>query len=252
MSRLLSQLIDSCWSHEDARRAREVLAYRGAITPGRLQEEPRGAPMPPTAIPERRRDAQRTRSDILAVARSEFAVRGYSGARVDEIAARTRTTKRMIYYYFGGKEQLFEAVLEQAYSQIRDAELAIDVERLEPVAAIRRLAELTFDHHDAHPDFIRLVSIENVHEAVHLATLPTLHELRAPTIEMISRILDAGRAGGAFTAPVDALDVHMLISSFCVFRIANRYTFSALFGRDLTDQAQRAAQRQMLGDLRGP
>ena len=198
---------------------------------------------------ERLRDKDRTRAEILRVAAREFARQGYAGARVDEIAARTSTTKRMIYYYFGGKEQLYVAVLEQAYSQIRDAELAIDVERLEPVAAIRRLAELTFDHHDAHPDFIRLVSIENVHEAVHLATLPTLHELRAPTIEMISRILDAGRADGVFTAPVDALDVHMLISSFCVFRIANRYTFSALFGRDLTDPARRAAQRLMLGDL---
>ena len=143
---------------------------------------------------ERLRDKDRTRAEILRIAAAEFARQGYAGARVDEIAARTSTTKRMIYYYFGGKEQLYVAVLEQAYSQIRDAELAIDVERLEPVAAIRRLAELTFDHHDAHPDFIRLVSIENVHEAVHLATLPTLHELRAPTIEMISRILDAGRA----------------------------------------------------------
>ena len=198
---------------------------------------------------ERLRDKDRTRAEILRIAAAEFARQGYAGARVDEIAARTSTTKRMIYYYFGGKEQLYVAVLEQAYSQIREAELAIDVERLEPVAAIRRLAELTFDHHDAHPDFIRLVSIENVHEAVHLATLPTLHELRAPTIEMISRILAAGRADGVFTAPVDALDVHMLISSFCVFRIANRYTFSALFGRDLTDPARRAAQRLMLGDL---
>jgi AcrR family transcriptional regulator len=198
---------------------------------------------------ERLRDKDRTRAEILRIAATEFARQGYAGARVDEIAARTSTTKRMIYYYFGGKEQLYVAVLEQAYSQIRDAELAIDVERLEPVAAIRRLAELTFDHHDAHPDFIRLVSIENVHEAVHLATLPTLHQLRAPTIEMISRILDAGRADGVFTAPVDALDVHMLISSFCVFRIANRYTFNALFGRDLTDPARRAAQRLMLGDL---
>ena len=198
---------------------------------------------------ERQRDKDRTRAEILRIAAEEFARRGYTGARVDEIAARTSTTKRMIYYYFGGKEQLYVAVLEQAYSQIRDAELAIDVDRLEPVAAIRRLAELTFDHHDAHPDFIRLVSIENVHEAVHLATLPTLHELRAPTIEMISGILDAGRAEGVFTAPVDALDIHMLISSFCVFRIANRYTFRALFGRDLTDSARRAAQRRMLGDL---
>jgi hypothetical protein len=91
--------------------------------------------------------------------------------------------------------------------------------------------------------------MENIHEAAHLVTLPTLHELRAPTIELISRILAAGRAQGVFTAPADALDVHMLISSFCVFRIANRHTFGALFGRDLTDPARRAGQRAMLGDV---
>ena len=203
----------------------------------------------PTVIVERVRDKERTRAEILSIATEEFARQGYTGARVDEIAARTRTTKRMIYYYFGGKQQLYVAVLEKAYSQIRDAERTIDVEQLDPVSAIRRLAELTFDHHDAHPDFIRLVSIENIHEAEHLATLPTLHELRVPAIELISRILGAGRAQGVFTAPADALDVHMLISSFCVFRIANRHTFGALFGRDLTDPDRRAAQRTMLGDL---
>jgi AcrR family transcriptional regulator len=213
---------------------------RTASTVGAARERPDG---------ERLRDKERTRAEILRIATEEFARQGYAGARVDEIATRTSTTKRMIYYYFGGKEQLYVAVLEKAYSRIRDAERTIEVDQLDPVCAIRRLAELTFDHHDAHPDFIRLVSMENIHEAAHLVTLPTLHELRAPTIELISRILAAGRAQGVFTAPADALDVHMLISSFCVFRIANRHTFGALFGRDLTDPARRAGQRAMLGDV---
>ena len=101
--------------------------------------------------------------------RKEFAEHGYAGARVDEIADRTRTTKRMIYYYFGSKERLFVAVLERAYAGIRAAEQTIEVDHLDPVAAIRRLAELTFDHHESHPDFIRLVSIENIHRAEHIA-----------------------------------------------------------------------------------
>src|ERR1044072_8432215 len=116
-------------------------------------------------VADRRRDAERTRADILAVATEEFAQNGYAGARVDEIAAKTRTTKRMIYYYFGGKEQLYVAVLERAYTVIRELEQRLDVEHLEPAEAIRQLAELTFDHHEAHPDFIRLVSIENIHRA---------------------------------------------------------------------------------------
>jgi AcrR family transcriptional regulator len=217
--------------------------------PSTAAEDAAGPEAEAATTVERVRDKERTRAEILSIATEEFARQGYAGARVDEIAARTRTTKRMIYYYFGGKQQLYVAVLEKAYSEIRDAERTIDVEQLDPVSAIRRLAELTFDHHDAHHDFIRLVSIENIHEAEHLATLPTLHELRAPAIELISRILEAGRAKGVFTAPADALDVHMMISSFCVFRIANRHTFGALFGRDLTDPDRRAAQRAMLGDL---
>jgi AcrR family transcriptional regulator len=201
---------------------------------------------PPT---ERRRDAERTRAEILEVATREFAERGYNGARVDEIAARTRTTKRMIYYYFGGKKQLYVAVLEQAYARIRTAEQAVNVDHLDPVAAIRRLAEITFDHHEAHPDFIRLVSIENVHHAEHIAELASLVDLNSTAIELIGRILARGRAQGLFRDDIDAVDVHMMISAFCFFRVANRNTFGALFGRDLLDPALRDHYRAMLGDL---
>jgi AcrR family transcriptional regulator len=201
------------------------------------------------ALGERHRDADRTRQEILEVATREFADQGYAGARVDEIAAQTRTTKRMIYYYFGGKEQLFVAVLEQAYAAIRHAEQTIDVDHLAPTAAIRRLAELTFDHHEAHPDFIRLVSIENIHHAEHIAGRDDFAGQNSPAIELIEAILERGRREGAFTRSVDAVDLHMIISSFCVFRVANRHTFGAIFSRDLTDPALRDGYRQMLGDL---
>jgi AcrR family transcriptional regulator len=202
-----------------------------------------------TTVPDRRRDADRTRRDILDVATSEFAERGYAGGRVDEIAARTRTTKRMIYYYFESKQGLYAAVLEEAYAAIRREEQAIDVDHLDPVAAIRRVAELTFDHHEANPEFIRLVSIENIHHAQHLAGLPDLEALGSPAIRLIDGILARGRASGSFTREVDALDVHMLISAFCVFRIANRHTFRTLFDRDLVDPGRRDGYRRMVGDL---
>ena len=197
----------------------------------------------------KQRDAERTRAEILAAATREFADRGYDGARVDEIAARTRTTKRMLYYYFGGKEQLYVAVLERAYQEIRGAEQQSDVEHLDPVTAIRRLAELTFDHHESHPDFIRLVSIENIHRAEHIAKSDTLARLGTPTIGLLDRILERGRAEGLFRTDVDAVDVHMVISAYCVFRVANRHTFGAIFGRDLTDPSLRERYRTMLGDL---
>lgn len=195
------------------------------------------------------RDAVRTKAEILDVATQEFARAGYDGARVDEIAARTRTTKRMIYYYFGGKEQLFTAVLERAYGVIRQAEQQLDVDHLDPVAAIRRLAEVTFDHHEAHPDFIRLVTIENIHDAEHIAASEELGTIGSPALEVTGRILEAGRGSGLFTADVDAVDLHALISSFCFFRVANRHTFGALFGRDLVAADQREHYRRMLGDM---
>jgi AcrR family transcriptional regulator len=195
------------------------------------------------------RDADRTRSEILEVATREFADKGYSGARVDEIAAKIRTTKRMIYYYFGSKEQLYLAALERAYGVIRELEAQLDVEHLDPVQALRQLATLTFDHHEAHPDFIRLVSIENIHRAEHLARSEILAGLAEPALAVLGRILDRGRADGRFRDDVDPLDVHMLISAFCVFRIANRYTFNAIFNRDMLDPSRREHYREMLAEI---
>jgi len=186
---------------------------------------------------------------VLDVATSEFADRGYAGARVDEIAAKTSTTKRMIYYYFGGKEQLYVAVLERAYLRIRRLEQQLDVEHLDPVQAVRELAGLTFDHHEAHPDFIRLVSIENIHRAEHIAGSEALSGLANPALDVLGRILERGWDAGVFRDDVDALDVHQVISAYCVFRTANRHTWRVLFGRDMLDPERRDHQRRLLGDL---
>jgi AcrR family transcriptional regulator len=199
--------------------------------------------------PERARDAERTRREILDVALNEFARNGYSGARVDEIAAKTSTTKRMIYYYFGGKERLYIAALERAYATARDAERRLDADHLDPVTAIRTLAELTFDHHESHPDFIALVATENIHRGEFIAKSRVLAELNTPAVEMLAKILHRGHADGVFTRRVEAIDMHMMISAFCYFRMANRYTFGAIFGVDMLDPDSRAHYRQMVGDL---
>jgi AcrR family transcriptional regulator len=222
-----------------------------------VSAQPSGTPAEAVALaadlgvvaPERIRDAERTKADILAVATREFSDRGYAGARINEIADKTSTTKRMIYYYFGGKEQLYIAVLEKAYGLIRTLEQRLDVEHLDPVEAIRELAGLTFDHHESHPDFIRLVSIENIHRAQHLARSQVLTGLATPAVGVLDAILTRGREAGVFRDDVDALDVHQVISAYCVFRTANRHTFGAIFGRDMLDPARRDHQRRVLGDL---
>ena len=199
--------------------------------------------------PELQRDAERTRADLLAVATEVFAESGYSGARVDEIAERTRTTKRMIYYYFGGKEGLYMAVLENAYRGIREAEQRLQVDHVDPVVAIRNLAELTFDHHLDHQAFIRLVAIENIHRGEYIGRIDSLRSLGQPATSLLDEILARGHEQGVFRPDVEALDVHLLISSYCVFQVANRYTFGFLFDVDFTETARRAHLRRMIGDV---
>lgn len=197
----------------------------------------------------RSRDPERTRAEIVEVATSEFAEHGYAGARVDEIAARTSTTKRMIYYYFGGKDGLYKAVLEEAYRGIRAAERSITVEDRSPVDALRALAEVTFDHHVNNSDFIRLVSIENTNKGVFIRQLESVRELGWPAVGLLEHILAAGRADGSFRTEIDAFDVHFLISSYCVFQVANQHTFGYLFDRDISAPPLRNHLRTMIGDV---
>ena len=198
---------------------------------------------------ERLRDAERTRAELLEIATEIFSEQGYSGARVDEIAERTRTTKRMIYYYFGGKEGLYLAVIEAAYRGIRETEQGLHADHLAPVDAVRRIAELTFDHHHDHPAFIRLVSVENIHHGQHLGKVESLRDLGTPAASLLDDVLARGRVTGELRDDVDALDVHMLISAYCVFQVANSATFGFLFGRDMLAPDVRARHRRILGDI---
>lgn len=191
-------------------------------------------------------DAERSKQDILRVAREEFALNGLSGSRVDEIAERTRTSKRMIYYYFGGKEGLYQAVLEQAYADIRTLESQANLTELEPLEALRKLIELTFDYDETHPHFIRLVSVENIHHARHLTGMKSIKETNASVIQTLSDILDRGRKAGVFRSDLDPVDVHLLISAFCFFRVSNRHTFGAIFDRDLSDPKLRKRHKRMI------
>ncbi len=202
-------------------------------------------------VPEKTINDEKTsdsREEILTVAMEEFADHGLSGARVDAIAERTRTSKRMIYYHFRSKEELYRAVLERAYSEIRMEEAELDVNSMSPMDAIRRIVELTFDHDENHPQFIRLVSVENIHRARSLSELPTIRKRNATIIDRLNSILERGRAQGVFRKDVSALDVHLVISALCFFRASNRYTFGAVFDCNLSEPSLRKWHRQMIVD----
>ncbi len=196
----------------------------------------------------RRPDADRTRQEILEVAREEFARNGLSGARVDAIAARTHTAKRMIYYYFGSKDGLYLAVLEDAYSRIRAIERELDLHALPPREAIRRISDFTLDYHDAHPDFVRLVSIENIHHGSYVAKSEAIQNLNVTIIEMLADIIRRGQDEGIFRRDADAVDVHMLMSSFSFYRVSNRHTFSRLFRRDIAAPDSKRLHKRMLAE----
>ena len=177
-------------------------------------------------------DPEGTRRNILEIASREFALNGLSGARIDEIAARTRFSKRMIYYYFGDKEGLYLRALEEAYRQVREGEAQLDIEGLPPVAALTRLVEFTFEHHHQHEDFIRMVMIENIHHGQYLKQSDAIRDLNVTAIDHISRIYSRGVAEGIFRPGLDPVELHWQVSALCFFNVSNRATFSMIFGRD--------------------
>ena len=194
------------------------------------------------------REPETSRAEILAVATEEFSQRGLAGARVDAIAERTRTSKRMIYYYFGSKEGLYTAVLEHVYSQIRTVESELDLDALTPIEAMRRLVELTFDYDESHPHFISLVNVENVNHGQFVAQLTSVRKRYSNILQLMQTVLDRGVASGEFRADVDATDARLVIGALCFFRVSNRYTFGALFDCDLAEPHTRRRHRQMIVD----
>lgn len=193
--------------------------------------------------PDRTRDADRTRAEILRVATEIFARDGYSGARVDEIAAATRTTKRMLYYYFGDKAGLYTAVLEGAYLGIREAERALSLDGLPPVDALVRLIEFGFDYHAGHPELGRLVAVENIHHAEHLSRSTRQAALNSSILDLLDTILDRGMAEGVFHRRVPAIDLHLMVMALALFPVTNAPSIQASFAFDMTDPGIRARLR---------
>lgn len=188
-------------------------------------------------------------ANILQVATAEFADKGLAGARIDEIAALTNTSKRMIYYYFGSKEGLYVAVLEEAYRRIRRIESELHLEDLAPEQALRTLVGFTVDYQLANPDFIRLVMNENIHRGEFISQSTTIQELNIPVIHAVRNVYERGVAAGVFRPDVDPVDLHMSISALCFFNVSNRHTFGAIFKRSLDTPAATAQRRESIIEM---
>lgn len=199
--------------------------------------------------PGRSQDPEGTRQNIIEIASEEFALNGLSGARIDEIASRTRSSKRMIYYYFGDKEGLYLSALENAYRLVREGESKLDVEGLAPLEALRKLVEFTFDHHHRHEDFIRMVMIENIHHGLYLERSKVIRQLNVSAINTIKTVYRRGTLEGIFRKGLDAIELHWQISALCFFNVSNRSTFSKIFGRNLGTPKALASLRQNVVEM---
>ncbi|MEN9774373.1 MAG: hypothetical protein RL322_1443 [Pseudomonadota bacterium] len=188
---------------------------------------------PVAARSTRKRDADATRARILKAATAEFARSGFAGARGDRIAARARSSERMIYYYFGSKEGLFRAALESVYSALRDAERALHIDMDDPVGALAQFCRFVWRYYVEHPEFISLVNTENLHQARHLKKSEWLSELVSPVIGQLQQLLDRGVASGVFRIGLRAADLYLIIAAQGYFVLSNRYTLSAVLDRDL-------------------
>ena len=197
----------------------------------------------------RTNDPARTMAGILVVATAEFASKGLSGAPIDEIAAATRTSKRMIYYYFGSKEGLYLAVLEDAYRRMRSIEADLHLDDLPPEDALRRLVAFTFDHHQTNPDYIRLVMSENMQRGEYLAQSGIIQELNVPAIQAIRRLYERGVASSVFRAGLDPVDIHASISALTFFNVSNQYTFGLIFKQDAHSPTPVSARRDSIIEM---
>ena len=190
-----------------------------------------------------------TRAKILNVALQEFSRLGLSGARIDAIAAESGVNKGMIYYYFGSKEGVYVAALEESYRRFREIEGGLHIDESEaPLPALRQLVGASFDFHAAHPEFIRMVMSENINQGEYIRQIPELRAINRSAIDLLERLCRRGIAEGVFRADVDPVDLHMTISALSFYNVSNRHTFSYIFDRDLGTPEVHAARRESVVD----
>lgn len=186
------------------------------------------------------RDPERTRAAILRAATTEITAKGLTGARVDAIAERAGVNKRMLYHYFGDKDGLYLAVLEDTYAGIRNAEIGLNLTALDPIAGMRKLVLFTWDYFIAHPEFLSLLATENMNRARYLKKSKEIRKLHNPLIGMIAGLLTRGAREGVFRAGVDPVELYISIAGLGFFYMSNRYTLSTIFGEDLNAPARLA------------
>lgn len=185
------------------------------------------------------------KENIFQSAIALFAEYGLNGARMEQIAEKAGTTKRMVVYHFKNKENLYLLALEYVYTQIRASEKRLSLAGMPPVEALVHLVEATFDYHADHPDYILIICMENMQRGRFMQQSSYLRQVNRSALELLEAILQRGKEKQLFNQTVDARDLHRLISSFSFHYVANSYTFTLLFEEGADEAAQRQHYRKM-------
>lgn len=204
------------------------------------------APRGTTALSAR---ARATRQRLLDAALVEFAEKGMAGSRVDEIAVRAGANKRMLYAYFGSKEELWLTVLEHAYAAKREEERQLSVDSLPPLEAMVRLVAFNLRYTSRHPEFVALLNQENLHRAAYLRRSEQVPAMYSPMLSALTTVLERGAAAGVFRPAVDAMQLYISILALGHFYVANRHTLSTIFGTELDTEAAIAAREAHISDV---
>ncbi len=195
------------------------------------------------------RDPEKSRTRILQAARVEFARHGLGGARVDQIAKSAGINKRMLYHYFGNKDDLFSAVLEANYAHKRDSERALALEQESPPDAIRKLVALTWNYYLDHPEFLTLLNSANLHQAKHLKRSKEIRKMHAPFVAMLKDILDKGVDQKVFRPGLDPVQLYISIAGLSSFYLSNHHTLSVIFNRKLLAPTARAERLRHMTEV---
>ena len=211
--------------------------------------ETRGRDKPRNAAMRKPKAPAANRAGIVLAAIDEFAARGFKGASMDAIAARTHTTRALINYYFGSKEKLYIAVLEQVYAEIREAEGGLDLDHLAPVDAVRRIVGFTYNYYLTHEGFVRIVVAENQARGRQFRKSKAMRTLNRPIIDRLARVIERGQAQGLFRRDVDPVEIHKSIAALGMFNVTNQYTFGSIFQREMGARGDVAGRCEMVTDL---
>lgn len=177
--------------------------------------------------------AQATRDSLLRAAIKVFARHGFDGGSVEQISSAAHSHDRMIYYYFGSKQGLYTAVLEETYRRFDEAEAALELNLEQPTESLAEVVRFMLNYYRRNPEFVTLLNTENLHRGRHLARSLRKGEYASPALGIIEQLLRAGKAAGTFRDDIIARDLYLMIAALGYFYQSNRFTLSAFFGENL-------------------